>query len=176
MGTKEQMEVIEPLSNMEQAVEELVGKWAGNPSKAIMALLAVSEKYNWLPQEALNYISKRLDVPKGEVYQIATFYRVFSLVPRGKHILSLCMGTACHVGGAILIADALKREHGIPLNGTSDDGLFTLERVHCIGACAIGPVLVSEGKYHGNITQNRASAVVKRLKRLTEKELVNAQD
>lgn len=131
----------------------------------VTAMLAVQEKYNWLPPEALDYISHRLKVRKPRIYHIATFYRVFSLVPRGKHILQLCMGTACHVRGAELIADAMSRQHGLHFGKTSDDGLFTLERVNCLGACAIGPILVVDGEYKGNMTMNRANAVVKRLKR-----------
>lgn len=131
----------------------------------VTAMLAVQEEFNWLPPQALDYISRRLSVRKPRIYHIATFYKVFSLEPRGKHILQLCMGTACHVRGAKLIADELSRRHGIHFGETTDDGLFTLERVNCLGACAIGPILVVDGDYRGNMTTNRANAVVKRLKR-----------
>ena len=169
-----ELSVIEPTSQTEKEVEELVKDWGGDQEKLIMAMLAVQDKYNWLPPDALDYISRRFDVPKGHIYHIATFYKVFSLIPRGKHIIKLCMGTACHVRGAPMIADSLERDYGIPLGGTSEDGLFTLERVNCVGACAIGPVLVVDGQHRGNITQNRAGAVIKRLKRLAEKEAENA--
>lgn len=159
-----------PSNDTERVVEELVGQWAGEPEKLIMAMLAIQDQFNWLPPDALDYMSRRLEVPRSQVYHIGTFYKVFSLVPRGKHILHLCMGTACHVRGAALVADALQREQGVPLGGTSADGLFTLERVNCVGACAIGPVLLVDGKYHGGMTQNRAGAIVKRLRRLAEKE------
>lgn len=175
------MEVIEhphgtePASEIEREVEELIGKWAGNPSKTIMAMLAVQEKYNWLPQEALEYISIRLGVPKGQIYHIATFYKVFSLLRRGKHILQLCTGTGCHILGSTLLAKSLEKQHGIPWNGTSDDGLFTLEPVNCIGACSMGPVIVVDGEYHGSVTHDRINSVVKRLKKQANKEGNNGE-
>ncbi len=154
----------------DQQVEELLKDWVVDSEDLIAAMLAVQEKYNWLPPEALDYISRRLNVRKPRIYHIATFYRVFSLVPRGKHILQLCMGTACHVRGAELIAGAMSRQHGLQFGKTTDDGLFTLERVNCLGACAIGPILVVDGEYKGNMTTNRTNAVVKRLKREAAKE------
>lgn len=169
-----ELSVIEPTTQTEREIEELFIDWGNDREKLIMAMLAVQEKYNWLPPDALDYISRRFDVPKGHIYHIATFYKVFSLVPRGKHILQLCMGTACHVRGAPLIAESLERDYGIPMAGTSEDGLFTLERVNCVGACTIGPVLVVDGQHRGNMTQNRAAAVVKKLKRLAVKEADNA--
>jgi len=159
----------------EQQVEELLKDWALGSEDLIAAMLAVQEKYNWLPPEALDYISHRLNVRRPRIYHIATFYRVFSLVPRGKHILQFCMGTACHVRGAELIANSLSRQHGLQFGKTTDDGLFTLERVNCLGACAIGPILVVDGEYKGNMTTNRANAVIKRLKReATGREGANA--
>jgi len=149
----------------DQQVEELLKDWVHDSEDLITAMLAVQEKYNWLPPEALDYVSRRLNVRKPRIYHIATFYKVFSLVPRGKHILQLCMGTACHVRGAKLIADAMARQHGLQFGKTTDDGLFTLERVNCLGACAIGPILVVDGEYKGNMTTNRANAIIKRLKR-----------
>jgi len=162
--------VVAPSDEMEREVEDIIGQWGGDPRRVIMAMLAVQDKYRWLPPRALDYISRRMGVPKSQLYHIATFYKVFSLVPRGKHILQLCLGTACHVRGAPMVAEALQREHGIPLGGTSEDGLFTLERVNCVGACTIGPLLVVDGKHQGNMTQNRATAVVKRLKRMAKRE------
>ncbi len=170
MDNVSQPREMSPANETEQVVEELVGQWAGDREKLITAMLAIQDKFNWLPPDALDYMARRLNVPKAQVYHIGTFYKVFSLVPRGKHMLHLCMGTACHVRGAPLIADALEREHGIPMGGTSKDGLFTLERVNCVGACAIGPVLLVDGKYYGGMTQNRAGAIIKRLRRQAKKE------
>ena len=97
MEAIKELSVIEPTSKTEKEVEELVKDWGNDREKLIMAMLAVQDKYNWLPPDALDYISRRFNIPKGHIYHIATFYKVFSLVPRGKHILQLCMGTACHV-------------------------------------------------------------------------------
>ena len=174
MGMVKESLAREPTGEIEREVGEVVGQWAGDSEKLIMAMLAVQDKLNWLPPEALDSISRRLEVPKAQIYHIATFYKVFSLSPRGKHILQLCTGTACHVRGAPLVGESLRRDHSIPMEGTSEDGLFTLETVHCIGACAIGPVLVVDGKHHGEMTQNRAGAIVKRIRRREAKEVEHA--
>jgi len=128
-------------------------------------MLAVQEEYHWLPPEAVDFISRRLRVRPSRIYHIATFYRVFSLVPRGRHVLHLCMGTACHVRGAERIASTLCQQHGLRFGKTTDDGLITLERVNCLGACALGPILVVDGEFRGNMTASRAGSIVRRLQK-----------
>ncbi len=153
-----------------QDVEAILRDYDGTPEDTIMVLQDVQAKCNWLPPEALAIVSKKLGVPLAQLYHIGTFYKAFSLEPRGKHILQLCMGTACHVRGAALIADELNRQWGIKLGKTTPDGLITFEKVNCLGACAIGPIVVIDGGYKGNMTINRSNALIKRLKREGEEE------
>ena len=146
-------------------IEKILSEYEGTPEDTIMVLQDVQALYNWLPPEALSLVSQKLHVPLAQLYHIGSFYKAFALEPRGKHILQLCLGTACHVRGAALIADELSRQWGIKLGKTTKDMLFTFERVNCLGACAIGPILVVDGTYRGNMTVNRSNAAIKRLKR-----------
>ncbi len=154
-----------PQNDIAQVVDVILSEYEISPESTIMALQDVQAKYNWIPPEALARISERLDVPLAQLYHIGTFYKAFSLEPRGKHILHLCMGTACHVRGAALIAGELSRQWCIELGKTTPDKLFTLEKVNCLGACAIGPIIVVDGDYRGNMTINRANALIKRIMR-----------
>ncbi len=117
----------------------------------IQILQEVHEAFNYLPEDALRRISHRLKLPFAEVYGTASFYKAFSLEPRGKHIMQVCMGTACHVRGAGRILDEIKRILSINPGMTTEDRLFTLETVNCLGACALGPIVVVDGQYHGNM-------------------------
>jgi NADH-quinone oxidoreductase subunit E len=99
-----------------------------------------------------------------KVFQLATFYRAFSLEPRGEHLINVCTGTACHVRGAVKIVDALEREIGIGAGETDEQLEFTLETVNCLGACALGPVVVVDGEYHGQMTAARAIRMIKKLR------------
>jgi NADH:ubiquinone oxidoreductase subunit E len=117
----------------------------------IQILQTVNGTYNYLPEQALQRISHRLNVPFAEVYGTASFYKNFSLEPRGEHIINVCMGTACHVRGAARILDEIKRILSIEPGMTTEDNLFTLETVNCLGACALGPIVVVDGQYHGNM-------------------------
>jgi NADH-quinone oxidoreductase subunit E len=157
-----------PQSDIERDIEAILAEYKRMPEDTIMVLQDVQAKYNWLPPDALAAVSSQLGVPLAQLYHIGSFYKAFALEPRGKHILQLCLGTACHVRGAALIADEMSRQWGIKLGKTSADKLITFERVNCLGACAIGPILVVDGEYKGNMTVNRANATVKKLKRSEE--------
>ncbi|HUW14087.1 MAG TPA: NAD(P)H-dependent oxidoreductase subunit E, partial [Anaerolineae bacterium] len=110
------------------------------------------------------YVARELDIPASKVSSLATFYRAFSLEPRGKHQIYACTGTACHVRGAVKIIDTLEREIGIRAGETDQDLQFTLETVNCVGACALGPVVVVDGEYHGQMTGAKARRLIRRLK------------
>lgn len=118
----------------------------------IQILQQVHNQFNYLPESALRRISKRLQLPFAEVFGTASFYKAFSLEPRGEHIIQVCMGTACHVRGAARILDEVERILSIEPGATTDDRKFTLETVNCLGACALGPIVVVDGQYHGNMT------------------------
>jgi NADH-quinone oxidoreductase subunit E len=133
---------------------------------AIIAILQdLQDGVNYLPEGALRYVAERLDIPVSKVYSLATFYRAFSLEPRGRHLVYVCTGTACHVRGAVKILDALEREIGICAGETDEQMEFTLETVNCLGACALGPVVVVDGEYYGQMTGAKAVRLVKKLRR-----------
>jgi len=116
----------------------------------IAVLQDINRDLGYLPGEALRYVSCRTEMPLMAVYHVATFYKAFSLTPRGKHLVRVCMGTACHVRGAPRVLEALKGELGVESGETTKDGKFTLETVNCLGTCPLAPVVVVDSKYHGN--------------------------
>lgn len=142
-------------------VDEAVQRNGADPSMLIPVLQEVQAAYNYLPKEALRRVACLLDIPPSRVYSVANFYRAFSLVPRGKHLIQLCLGTACHVRGADRILEQLERTLNVRPGGTTTDRQFSLETVNCLGACALGPVVVLDGEYHGRMTVSRVDAVLK---------------
>jgi len=108
----------------------------------------------------LRRVSERLAVPYAEVYGTASFYKAFSLEPRGRHLIQVCMGTACHVRGAARILEEFQRLLGVEAGKSTDDRLFTLETVNCLGACALGPIVVVDGEYHGSMSLAGVSKLV----------------
>ncbi len=135
------------------------------PSAIIAILQDIQEETDYLPEGTLRYVAEQLDIPASKIYSLATFYRAFSLEPRGKHQFYVCTGTACHVRGAVKIIDALEREMGIRAGETDEKMQFTLETVNCVGACALGPVIVVDGEYHGQMTGAKAVRLVKKLRK-----------
>lgn len=128
----------------------------GRHRGALIAVLEeIQERYGYLPEQALRLVSEHTDVPLVDVYGIATFYRAFSLVPRGKHMVCTCLGTACHVRGASKVVDEFERQLGIRAGQTTPDGEFTLETVNCLGACALGPVAVVDGRYASKVGRSK---------------------
>ncbi len=133
-------------------IDDIVKKYNFNEREILPILQDIQKEYNYLPLAAMEKVCEKLKVTLAEVSSIATFYSGFSLKPRGKYIISMCIGTACHVRGAPRILDEIERQLGIKNGETTSDGEFTIETVSCIGACALGPVVVINGDYHGNIT------------------------
>lgn len=121
-------------------------------SQLIGMLQDIQAEHNYLPYEALVRVSGRLKIPLSRLYSLATFFKAFSLEPRGRHIVTVCLGTACHVRKAPRIVDEISRYLAIAPGDTTADGMFTLETVNCLGTCALGPVAVIDGKYYGNLT------------------------
>ena len=126
----------------------------------IQVLLKIQKEYNWLPKEALYKVSQTLNVPVNRVYHVATFYKLFSVIPKGKHNVSVCVGTACHVFGAPKILDRLEKPLGIKAGETTSDLKFSLETVNCLGCCALGPVVVVDGHYHGKLPTADAEKIL----------------
>ncbi len=132
------------------------------PAALVQVLQDTQIKFNYLPREALEVISSALDVPFAKVYSAATFYKAFSLEPRGRTQVRVCMGTACHVRGATLILDEFERALGIKSGGTTEDLEYSLESVNCVGACAMAPVVVENEKYHADCDPTAVRKIAKR--------------
>jgi len=149
-----------------QAAEEagdtdrIVEKYEGDKAALIQILLEIQRENRWLPRDVLMSVCKKLGVPIGRAYRIATFYKAFSLTPQGRHLVSVCMGTACHVRGAPRLLDRVIGALNINPGETSPDQKFTLETVNCLGCCALGPVIVVDGDYHGNPTPKEIERIV----------------
>lgn len=144
----------------EAKVREIVARYGNDRSFVIPIMQDIQREWNYLPREALDALVVTLGVPRSLVYHLATFYRAFSLTPKGKYRLSLCLGTACHVRGAPQIADHLERTLGIKAGETTADKKFSFETVNCLGACALGPILVVNDEYHGQITIDKTNKVL----------------
>jgi len=128
----------------------------------ICILQDIQNVYEYLPRKALIYVSENLDIPLIQVYGVATFFKAFSLTPRGGHTCTVCLGTACHVRGAEKVLDKVKRTLDINVGETTKDMQFTLKTVNCLGACAQGPMMVVDDDYHGHMAQNKIEGVLKK--------------
>jgi len=127
----------------------------------IIAILEeIQKKYGYLPEDALRTVAEKTGRSLVDLYGVATFYRSFSLKPRGKHLVSVCLGTACHVRGAQAVAEELKRQLGIGAGETTMDNEFTLETVNCLGACALGPIVVMDGRYFSNVNPTKVKSIL----------------
>ncbi len=136
-------------------------------SSLLTVLEEVQDRYRYLPRDALILISERLDIPLSQVYSVATFYNAFSLKPQGRHRFQVCTGTACHVRGALHVLDRLETQLGIKAGETSSDFEYTLGTVNCVGACALGPVVVADGSYARHMTASKVDKLLKKIKRET---------
>lgn len=141
-------------------VSEVVGQHAGSRGGLIAILQDIQARYGYLPAEALKSVAERTGRPLVDIYGVASFYRSFSLKPRGKHVCSVCLGTACHVRGGPAVAEEFQRELGVPPGETTEDREFTLETVNCLGACALGPIVVVDGHYFSNVKPAEVKSVV----------------
>jgi NADH-quinone oxidoreductase subunit E len=148
---------------MKEKVSEIIQKYNTDKSFLVPILQDVQKEFNYLPREALDAVSTILDLPLSRIFELATFYKAFSLTPRGRHQLSLCMGTACHVRGATLLQESIERGLNIKAGETSEDLEFTFETVNCLGACALGPILVVDEEYQGQVTLSKTNKILKTL-------------
>ena len=142
-------------------IDQIIDKHQAEASSLIQVMLEIQSENNWLPKETLDRVSERLDVPLARILHIATSYKAFSLVPKGRHGIHICVGTACHVRGASRILDTVQDQTGIKPGETDLDLKFSLEVVNCLGCCALGPVLEIDGKTHGKMTPGETSDVLK---------------
>jgi NADH-quinone oxidoreductase subunit E len=146
-------------------LDSILDRHDRDPANVIAILQDIQAEANWLPEEGLRYVCTELEIPLSKMMALATFYKAFSLHPRGKHIVSVCLGTACHVRGGERILGAVERELGIKGGETDADLQWTLETVGCLGACALGPIVVVDGEYHGQMTSVKATRLLKKVKK-----------
>lgn len=131
-------------------------------SNLIPILQDIQAENRWLPCEILKYVSEKLEIPLIDIYSLATFYKSFSLKPRGKHIITVCCGTACHVRGGPKVLQEIQNQLHIGVDETTPDQKFTIETVRCLGACALGPLVVIDGKYHGQMNTKKVASTLKK--------------
>ncbi|MFC1958831.1 complex I 24 kDa subunit family protein [Chloroflexota bacterium] len=141
-------------------IDEVINKYNGDQSSLIQILLEIQRENRWLPKDVFERLSEKLDLPLNRIYHIATFFKAFSLVPKGRHEVRICLGTACHVRGGVRILDRAEQVLGIKAGETTPDMRFTLETVNCLGCCALGPVIVVDGKYHGKVAPTEVEDVL----------------
>jgi NADH-quinone oxidoreductase subunit E len=148
-------------SNRFEAVCAILDRYGRQPTKLIPILQAVQDEYRYLPEEVLTYVATVLDIPPARVYGVATFYTYFALEPKGKHVIRLCDGTACHVKDSIPILDALRAKLGVTEeHQTTPDMLFTVETVACLGACGLAPVVMIDDVVHSRMTPESAVKLI----------------
>ena len=143
-----------------QTLEQIIEGRRSQPSQLIEVLQDVQREYGYISKEAMLAASHDLGVPLIEVYRVASFYKAFRLKPSGKHVLTICMGTACHVRGARLLVDQATGQLGIEPGDVTPDGLFSVEQVNCLGACALGPVVTVNGTYHHHMTPGKLRKLI----------------
>jgi NADH-quinone oxidoreductase subunit E len=132
-------------------VNKTIEDYQYDKSMLIQILLRLQKNFGWLPMEMLLEVSKQLGIPVGQIYQVATFYKAFSLAPRGRHLIRVCTGTSCKVRGAPIVLDRVQSSLNIERGEVTPDGRFSLETVNCLGCCALGPMMTIDGEYYGNL-------------------------
>ncbi len=139
---------------------EIIEKY-GNDTHAIVAILQdIQEEFNYLPKDALKRIAEELNIPLSRILSVATFYKAFSLEPKGKYGINVCLGTACHVRGGARVMDKLERELGIDRGETTEDLNFSLDEVRCLGCCGLAPVMMVGKDVHGKLSESKVAPII----------------
>jgi len=147
------------------AVDEVLGRYPAQPSSLISVLEDLQEELHYLPEAVLNRVAAELQVPRAQVYHVATFYKGFSLQLRGKHIMSICAGGGCRVKGSGRLAELLEQELHIADGETTSDGLFTLQSVRCLGCCSLAPAIMIDREVHGGVTATALRRILKQYRK-----------
>lgn len=147
-----------------EKVDSLIDSYVDKKEQLISLLQDIQAEFNYLPRDVLIQVSHKLDIPLSQVFSVATFFRAFSLKPRGRHLITVCLGTACHVRGGQRLVDKIERDYGIRPGETTEDEKFTLETVNCLGCCALGPVVVVDGKYESQVNADKLDRVLEKYK------------
>ena len=143
----------------EKTIESILGSYEKDRRFALAMMQDMQRLYTYVPREGLEALAKHLDCPLADLYSIATFYKALSLKPKGKHIIKICDGTACHIRGSVNLITGIRRAIGIDQGGTTEDGMFSLELVNCLGACALAPVMLIDETYYGNVKMEELSGI-----------------
>jgi NADH-quinone oxidoreductase subunit E len=152
------------IDSYSRKVDSIIDSYLDKKELLISLLQDIQAEFNYLPRDVLVRVSQKLDIPLSQVFSVATFFRAFSLEPRGRHLVTVCLGTACHVRGAQRMADKLERDYDLKPGATTEDSRFTLETVNCLGCCALGPVVVVDGKYESQMTPDKLDRVLRTYK------------
>lgn len=147
-----------------QVIDQILEKHPKDPNAIIQVLLDIQNELYYLPKDVLQYVSDHLDVPISRTYNLATFYKAFSLTPKGKYPISVCTGTACHVQGAVKIMETFERELGIKEGQTTTDNKFSVQSVRCLGCCGLAPVVTVGKNLHGKVPISKVSKILKQYK------------
>lgn len=145
---------------MATKIQAIVDRYEGDKGQLVSILQDIQTEYYYLPKEALEEVVKLLNVPMSQVYGVATFFKAFSMTPRGRHLIKVCLGTACYVRGANRVVDKMELDLGIKRKETTKDLRFTLETVNCVGCCALGPMVMIDDKYHGQMSSDKVSSLL----------------
>ncbi len=145
-------------------IDNVIEQYGAKESALLAILQDIQTEEKYLPKDALEYVSQKMGIPLVQVFRLATFYNALSLKPRGRHKVDVCLGTACHVRGGDKILDKIERDLGISVGETTKDKRFTLESVHCVGCCSLGPVAVIDGEVFGRMAQDKVPALLKEFK------------
>jgi NADH-quinone oxidoreductase subunit E len=148
-----------------QTAQKIIEKYKGDPTSLIAILLDYQETFSYLPKEALEQVSEAMNIPLPRIYSIATFFKAFSLKPKGKYSIHVCMGTACHVKGADKIAEKFERELGIKEGDTTPDLMFSLHKVYCVGCCGLAPVVMVNEDVNAKVTIQKVPSIIKKYKK-----------
>jgi NADH-quinone oxidoreductase subunit E len=145
-----------------QRVDGIIDKHGGRSGALIEVLLDLQEEFRYLPEEALSQVSDKLNISMSRIYHVATFFKAFSLKPRGRHCISVCLGTACHVGGGVKILEKLERDLNVTRGGTTEDLNFSVDEVHCLGCCGLAPVVTVNEDLYGKVTTSKIPGILKK--------------
>jgi len=146
----------------EKMIDDIIDKYRGRPGALIHALTEIQHENHWLPRDVMERVAEALEVPFSQVMQIASFYKTFSLTPKGRHEVHVCTGMTCHLRGGAKLMDKVEELTGLKPGETDADSRFTVERGSCLGSCSIGPELIVDGKHYGRMTPDKIEDVLKR--------------
>jgi NADH-quinone oxidoreductase subunit E len=143
-----------------EKMKELASRYPREKRFSLAMLQDVQREFNYVPKEALGAVSEHLGVPLSRLYGMATFYKALSLRPKGRYAIKVCDGTACHIRSSLSVIEELEKVLGIGLGGVTEDGMFSIETVNCVGACALAPVMLINGEYHGKLKAGDVAGII----------------